>query len=113
MLSVPEAARELGVSPRTVYDLAAPGGPIPCHRVGRRILFAPEDLAEYLQSCRYTETKRAVASCLSSTVSLKGSGSALEKLFQSRGVKPKLTPTTAKSRPDSTRLQLVSSARSS
>lgn len=113
MLSVPEAARELGVSPRTVYDLAAPGGPIPCHRVGRRILFSPEDLSEYLQSCRYTETKRAVASSLNSTVSLKGSGSALEKLFQSRGVKPKLTPTTVRSRPDSTRLQLVSSARSS
>lgn len=113
MLSVLEAARHLGVSPRTVYDLAAPGGPIPCHRVGRRILFSPEDLAEYLQSCRYSETKRTVASSLNSTASLKGNGSALEKLFQSRGVKPKLTPTNAKSRRDCTRLPLVSSARSS
>ncbi len=113
MLNVAETAAALGVAQRTVYDLAAPGGPIPCHRIGRRILFSREDLAEYLASCRYTEIKRVVASSLSSTVSLKGNECALEKLFQSRGVKPKLTPTTAKSRRASTPLQLVSNGHSS
>src|SRR5690606_29593071 len=69
MLSVAEAAKRLGVSPRTVYDLAAPAGPIPCHRIGRRIVFSQEDLTEYLQQCRYTEIKKEVATFLSSTVS--------------------------------------------
>jgi len=44
MLSVTEAAKRLGVSARTVYDLAAPAGPIPCHRIGRRIVFSDDDL---------------------------------------------------------------------
>lgn len=108
MLSVIEAAKRLGVSTRTVYDLAAPAGPIPCHRIGRRVLFSEEDIQEYLQSCRYTEIKREVASFLNSTVSLKASGSGLESYFRKRGREPKLTPTIDKKRPGSTPLQLVS-----
>ncbi|MFC3338765.1 helix-turn-helix domain-containing protein [Paracandidimonas soli] len=112
MLSVIEASKRLGVSPRTVYDLAAPAGPIPCHRIGRRIIFAEEDIQEYLRSCRYTEIKREVASFLNSTVSLRASGSGLESYFRKRGREPKLTPTTDKKRPDSTPLQLVSNGTS-
>ncbi|NYT26201.1 helix-turn-helix domain-containing protein [Alcaligenaceae bacterium] len=111
MLSVIEAAKRLGVSPRTVYDLAAPSGPIPCHRIGRRIVFSTEDLTEYLHQCRYTEIKREVATFLSSTVSLRASGSGLENYFRKRGREPKLTPTTAKNRRDSTPLQLVSNGK--
>src|SRR5690606_19723428 len=102
MLSVIEAAKRLGVSTRTVYDLAAPAGPIPCHRIGRRVLFSEEDIQEYLQACRSTEIKREVASFVNSTVSLKASGSGLESYFRKRGRAPKLTPTTAKNRPGST-----------
>lgn len=113
MLNVAETAAVLGVAQRTVYDLAAPGGPMPCHRIGRRILFTQEDLAEYIASCRYTETKRAIASSWSSTVPLKASASALQSFSQSREVAPRQTPTTAKSPRGSTPLQLVSSARNS
>lgn len=108
MLSVTEAAKRLGVASRTVYDLAAPAGPIPCHRIGRRIVFSEDDLEEYIQSCRYTEIKREVATFLSSTVALKAEGSALERYFRKHGRVPKLTPTTAKSQAVSTPLRLVS-----
>lgn len=108
LISVTQAASKLGVAQRTIYDLAAPAGPIPCHRIGRRILFSPDDLTEYLQSCRYTEIKREVATFLNSTDKLKVSESALENYFRKRGRAPKLTPTAAKNRPDSTPLQLVS-----
>lgn len=96
LLSVTQAATELGVSPRTVYGLAAPGGPIPCHRIGRRVLFQAQDIQNYLQACRFTQIKRAVVSSLSSTASLKVSESGLENYFRKRGLKPKLTPTTVK-----------------
>lgn len=109
MLSVAQAAQRIGVSPRTIYDLAAPAGPIPCHRIGRRIVFSPDDITEYLEKCRFTEIKREVATFLSSTVSLKASESGLESYFRKRGREPKLTPTTAKKRGGSTPLQLVSS----
>jgi len=55
------AALILGVSKRQIYDLAAPHGPIPCYRMGKRIVFDAADLQEYKQSCRHTETKLAVA----------------------------------------------------
>jgi excisionase family DNA binding protein len=98
-----EAAKILGVSSRHVYGLAAPGGPIPCFRIGKRIIFNQIDVQEYLQSCRYTATKREVATALSSTVLLKAGGSALENTFRKLGLSPKRTLSTGKKQPDSTR----------
>ena len=95
----PEAAAAmLGVSKGMVDRLAAPHGPIPCSRIGRRIIFNKRDLTEYLAKCRFTEKKRAVVSSLSSTALLKVSVSGLESSFQRLGIKPKLTPSTGKSR---------------
>ena len=37
-MNIKQAAQVLGVSGRMVYTLAAPAGPIPCHRIGRRII---------------------------------------------------------------------------
>ena len=111
LMSVAQTADRLGVSRRMVYDLAAPGGPIPCHRIGGRILFSPDDVAEYLQQCRYTETKNAVVSSLSSTASLRANESELEKYFRKRGREPKRTPSTVKSQRGSTPLQLVSQSK--
>lgn len=102
LISVAEAAKELGVSARTVYTLAAPGGPIPCHRIGARILFSPDDLQQYLQSCRHTEIKRAVAKYSSSTVSPTGGRSELERYFREQGLNPRLTPTSGRRSPDTT-----------
>ncbi len=101
-VSPKEAAAYLGVSLRLVYDLAAPHGPIPCYRHGRRIAFNSDDLISYKSSCRSTEIKRAVVSSLNSTVSLAASESALESCFQKLGVKPRLTPTIGRNQPAST-----------
>lgn len=111
-LSPQQAATVLGVSRRKVYALAAPDGPIPCYRIGTRISFDLIDLTEYLSTCRYTETKRAVVSSLNSTVRLGASESGLESYFQKRGLKPKLTPSTARNPPGSMRSGQPSNVRS-
>ena len=45
--SVP-AAKFIGVSPRTLWSLTAPRGPIPVARVGRRCVYRIDDLRAYL-----------------------------------------------------------------
>lgn len=52
MLTAKEAAAQLSISARSMYDLAAPGGPVPCYRIGRAVRFAQEDLDRYLQALR-------------------------------------------------------------
>ncbi|WP_091906764.1 helix-turn-helix domain-containing protein [Chitinasiproducens palmae] len=88
-LNAQEAAAVVGVSARQVYALASPNGPIPCYRIGGRIIFDKDDLNEYLKSCRFIETKRAVDTCLSSTRVSMDSESALERSFRKLGVEPK------------------------
>ena len=45
MITAEEVAEMLGISRGAVYDLAAPKGPIPCVRFGRRcIRFKREDI---------------------------------------------------------------------
>lgn len=91
-LSAQEAAEFLGVSARWVYDHAAPNGPIPCFRMGGRLVFDRSDLSEYLQSCRYTKTQRSVVTSLSSTPILRSGESEFEKFCRENGLKPRLTP---------------------
>ena len=43
-MTADEAAKLLGVSSRKVYALAAPAGPIPCHRIGRTVRFQLSDV---------------------------------------------------------------------
>jgi hypothetical protein len=45
LLTAREAARALRVSPRTLWAMTAPRGPVPCVRLGRRLHYAPADLA--------------------------------------------------------------------
>lgn len=59
-ISAQQAAVLLGVSPRKVYGLAAPGGPIPCYRIGRNVNFDETDILEYKQQCRSVVTSRFV-----------------------------------------------------
>lgn len=47
-----QAAAMLGVSARQVYDLAAPTGPIPCTRIGRRVIFEESDVLEFKAQSR-------------------------------------------------------------
>ena len=102
LLQAAKAADMLGVSTRLMYDLAAPNGPIPCFRIGGRVLFSETDLSEYLESCRFTKTQRAVVSSLSSTPVLKAGESALEKYCRKHGLEPKRKASNRKSVPDST-----------
>ena len=44
-----EAARLIGVSERTLWNYAAPNGPLPCVRLGRRRLYAIDDLKRFLR----------------------------------------------------------------
>lgn len=44
-ISVPAAAKQLGIGERTLYRLAAERQ-VPHRRIGARKLFAPEDIAE-------------------------------------------------------------------
>ncbi len=49
LLNVQEAARVLGLSPRTLYNLAA-RGQIPVQRVRRRVMFRPSILEHWLDA---------------------------------------------------------------
>jgi len=51
-LSVIQVAEFLGVSKGMVYQLAAPNGPIPCTRIGARVIFDESDVSDYKASCR-------------------------------------------------------------
>lgn len=87
MLTAKEAADLLGVERRTVYDLAAPHGPIPCYRMGKRcIRFTEEDVAEYLQACRHTTMTPTISGDIGSTKLFTVSVSASENCFQKRGL---------------------------
>ena len=93
-MTVQEAARMLGVSKGMVYGLAAPAGPIPCARIGSRIIFDQVDIVEFKQKCRYTEVKHAVGISLNLTAMSVGGESGLLKRFQKLGIKPRLTHST-------------------
>lgn len=95
-MNAQQAAEFLQVSKRYVYTLAAPDGPIPCLRIGRKVIFDETDLMEFKLSCRSTETKKEAATFSSSRAVSMGAESALQKLFRKRGLEPKLTPTTGK-----------------
>ena len=102
MLNAAQAAEILGISARLVYAQAAPAGPIPCYRIGARISFDESEIQEYKKSCQCTEIKKQDAIALRSTVTLTARGSEPESYFLKLGLKPRLTPTTAKNRRDST-----------
>ena|SRR3989304_3145162 len=109
-ITAANAAKMLGVSAGKVYALAAPAGPIPCTRIGKRIIFDQSDVLEYQASCRYIETKRAVASCSTSPARLKADESALQKSFRALGIKPRPTLLTGRNQPSSTPLPHASKA---
>lgn len=94
LLRAKDAAALLGVSLRTVYALAAPGGPIPCYRIGRTLSFVRADLEAYLRSCRHEPMQKPVLQPSRSNSKLRPSDlrgeSDLVKLFKIHGLTPKL-----------------------
>ena len=56
MITAEEVADMLGINRGAVYDLAAPKGPLPCVRLGRRcIRFNREDVQAHIEACRHTQ----------------------------------------------------------
>ena len=43
-----DAAKALSISERTLWGLTAPRGPIPCVRLGGRVLYSPEALCRWI-----------------------------------------------------------------
>src|SRR5207244_2425171 len=50
LLSPAEAARALSISPRTLWSLTAPRGPISVVRCGRSVRYAPDDLRRWIDA---------------------------------------------------------------
>ena len=48
LLSVPEAAKALGISERTLFTLTA-SRELRCIRIGRRVLYSVEELQRFIQ----------------------------------------------------------------
>ncbi len=48
LLSARDAAKALSISERTLWGLTAPRGPIPCVRLGGRVLYSPESLRRWI-----------------------------------------------------------------
>ena len=49
LISVPEAAKTLGISTRTLFDLTK-RGEVPCVRIGRRVLYLPMALDVWVKN---------------------------------------------------------------
>jgi len=83
-----EAAKYLGISLRSFYDLG-----LPCYKYGPRMSrWEKAELDEFKLKCRSTPRKAAGAGHL--TVSLAASGSDLRNSFRKAGVALKPKPTT-------------------
>jgi hypothetical protein len=48
LLSAPEAARALNISQRTLWTFTVPRGPLPCVRLGRRVMYSPQTLQGWI-----------------------------------------------------------------
>jgi hypothetical protein len=61
LLSATDAAEALTISPRTLWSLTAPRGPIPCVRLGSRVLYSPEALRRWIDEQQEAAPARALA----------------------------------------------------
>ena len=58
LLTVNETAKTLCVSPRTIWALTQDGA-LACVRIGRRVLYAPDDIRAFIDRCRQGGDKQA------------------------------------------------------
>ncbi|KAA9155710.1 helix-turn-helix domain-containing protein [Delftia sp. BR1] len=109
MIDAKTAAGMLGISDRTVYELAK-SGRLHCYRFGTAVRFEESDIEEYKKSCRSVSTPATSVGALSSTRLLRASGSGLAAYFQKATPKQRHSGSTSKKRNDSTPLRLVSAS---
>jgi hypothetical protein len=50
LLSAKDAAKYLGISPRTLWGISAPRGLLPVVKIGTRCLYDPMDLLRYIDA---------------------------------------------------------------
>lgn len=105
-LTAKQAALELTLSPRKVYELAATGK-LACYRFDGAVRFDSADIEAYKQSCRLPATIQANGST-NLIASSPDRVSALTAYFRKAGRKSKRTNSTALKQRDFTPLQLVS-----
>lgn len=99
MLTAREVAAMLGIKPRTVYDI--PLDQLPRYQLGAgrgAVRYEPADVDTYKAACRSAGTPATSAGASSSTALLRVADTGLAAYFRAAGVKPKLTPTSAKPR---------------
>lgn len=48
LLSSPETARLLGISEKMLWNVTSPRGELCCVRIGRRVLFDPSDVQDWI-----------------------------------------------------------------
>ena len=89
--TVKKAAEYLGVSSRMVYQLAAPNGPIPCYRIGRRVVFDITDVQAFKQSSHVDPIEEKRTRLKSTHFSVPSSESGLLATFARLGIKPRLS----------------------
>ena len=53
LLSARDAAQALAVSPRTLWGLTSPRGPIRCVRIGRSVRYDPADLRSFAEAQKH------------------------------------------------------------
>lgn len=94
MITAEEVAEMLGISRGAVYDLAAPKGPIPCVRLGRRLIrFKVADVQAHIVACTQSQAAPKFSMKLSRTP-VKVTVSNPLNCFERLGVKvkPRLKP---------------------
>lgn len=109
LITAEAAAKILGVSRGTLYDLAAPKGPIPCVRFGRRcIRFNQEDVEAHVRKSLHILIKVKIGGGTTSIKSSTASVSAKPNCFQKLGVATNPKPSSKPKTPGSLPLRLVS-----
>ena len=109
MIDAKQAATLLGVAPRTVLELAAPRGPLPCYRIGRAVRFKPEDVEGYRESCRLNSTAGTSVGGGISTTRTQVKDTDLASYFRQVGVNPRRSNSTETKRQERLSLSLVKS----
>ena len=61
LLGAREAADTLSVSPRTLWSMTSPRGPIPAVRLGARVLYSPDALRRWIDEQQQAAPVQAVA----------------------------------------------------
>jgi predicted DNA-binding transcriptional regulator AlpA len=57
LLNATEASRQLAISPRTLWAISAPRGPVPVVRIGRSVRYDPLDLRDWLEAQKIGGTR--------------------------------------------------------